>query len=36
VSSLVGAFSGRYLAGSQIPAAFAREVVDVVWRSIAK
>lgn len=35
-SMLVGAFYGRYLAGSKIPAAFAAELVDVVWRGIAR
>jgi len=36
VSTLLGAFYGRYLAGSRIPADFPREVVDVGWRGITK
>lgn len=31
---LVGAFYARYLAGSQVPAGFAREVVEVVWKGL--
>lgn len=33
---LVGAFYARYLAASKIPAGFARDIVEVVWRGIAR
>ena len=36
VSMLVGAFYARYLANSKVPAAFARDVVEIVWNGIAK
>ena len=36
VNLLVGAFYARYLASSTIPPGFAREVVEVVWRGMAK
>ncbi len=35
-SLLVGAFYARYLATSEVPAGFAREIVDVVWAGIAR
>jgi hypothetical protein len=31
---LVGAFYARYLAGPRVPAGFAREVVEVVWKGL--
>ncbi|MFN7925888.1 MAG: TetR/AcrR family transcriptional regulator [Bryobacteraceae bacterium] len=34
-SALVGAFYARYLAASKVPADFARQVVDMIWRGIA-
>lgn len=36
VNLLVGAFYARYLASSTIPPGFARELVEVVWRGLAK
>jgi hypothetical protein len=36
VSALVGAFYARYLAASRVPPGFARELVDIVWRGIAR
>lgn len=35
-SALVGAVYARYLAASAVPAAFAAEVVDSLWRGIAQ
>jgi AcrR family transcriptional regulator len=35
-SLLVGAFYARYLAASEVPAGFAREIVDLVWTGIAR
>lgn len=36
VNMLVGAFYAAYLANSKVPAAFPREMVDIVWRGIAR
>ncbi|MBY0503405.1 MAG: TetR/AcrR family transcriptional regulator [Bryobacteraceae bacterium] len=35
VNLLVGAFYARYLAEAKIPPAFARHLVDILWRGIA-
>jgi AcrR family transcriptional regulator len=36
VNLLVGAYYARYLASSTIPPGFARELVEVVWKGLAK
>ena len=36
VNLLVGAHYARYLASSTIPPGFARELVEVVWKGLAK
>ena len=36
VAMLVGGFYAQYLAGSEIPSSFARELVDAVWNGIRR
>lgn len=36
VNMLVGAFYARYLASSTVPPGFAKELVDIVWKGLAK
>lgn len=36
VNMLVGAFYARYLASSTVPPGFAKELVDIVWKGLAR